>query len=40
MAENFIDLIMWPLISVLETAASFLFLAIMIYAFFRIVTAN
>lgn len=40
LAENFIDLIMWPLISVLETAASFLFLAIMIYAFFRIVTAN
>ena len=40
LAENFIDMIMMPLISVLETATSFLFLAIMIFAFFRIVTAN
>lgn len=40
LAENFIDIIMQPLISVLETAASFLFLAIMIFAFFRIITAN
>jgi hypothetical protein len=40
LAENFIDMVMQPLISVLETATSFLFLAIMIYAFFRIITAN
>lgn len=40
LAENFIDVIIWPLIEVLETATSFLFLAIMIYAFFRIITAN
>lgn len=40
LAENFIEKVVQPLISLLETAASFFFLAIMIYAFFRIVTAN
>lgn len=40
LAEDFIEVIMQPLIRVLETAVSFLFLIIMIYAFFRIITAN
>jgi hypothetical protein len=40
LAANFIEKVLQPLISLLETAASFFFLAVMIYAFFRIVTAN
>jgi len=40
LAEDFIATILQPLIKVLETATSFIFLAIMIFAFFRIITAN
>ena len=40
LAENFIDVIIQPLINILETAAAFFFLAIMLYAFFKMVTAN
>jgi hypothetical protein len=40
LANNFIDVIINPLIDLLRTAASFFFLAIMIYSFFRIITAN
>ena len=40
LATNFIDIIIQPFISLLETSASFIFIFIMIYAFFRIVTAN
>ncbi len=40
LAERFLSTIMNPLINMLETAASFVFLAIMIYAFFRIITAG
>lgn len=39
LAKNFIDIIVQPFINLLETAASFFFLAIMIYAFFAIVTS-
>jgi len=37
---NLIDKLINPLISLLETATSFFFLAIAIYAFFRIITAD
>lgn len=40
LATNFAQNIIEPLIKLLETAASFFFLAIMIYAFYRIITAN
>lgn len=40
LAESFLVSILNPLISVLETAASFIFIAIMIYAFFRLISAN
>jgi hypothetical protein len=40
LASNFIDIIIKPLINLLETWASFLFLAMMIYAFYKIVTSN
>jgi hypothetical protein len=40
LANNFIDIIIQPFISLLETSASFIFIFIMIYAFFRLVTAN
>ena len=40
LAENFIDIILKPLINLLQALTSFIFLAVMIYAFFRIVSAN
>lgn len=40
LAKNFIDIIIQPLINLLSVAASFFFLAIMVYAFYRLVTAN
>jgi hypothetical protein len=40
LANEFVTIVMDPLIRLLETSASFFFLAIMIYAFYRIVTAN
>ena len=40
LAENFIDVIIKPLIYLLETWAAFFFLAIMIFAFYKMVTAN
>lgn len=40
LAFNFIDRIINPLIEVIETGASFLFIAIAIYAFYRIISAN
>lgn len=40
LASNFIDIIINPIIALLETAASFFFIAIMIYAFYKIVTSN
>lgn len=40
LASNFIDIIVKPLLSLLETWASFIFLAMMIYAFFIMVTSN
>jgi len=40
LANDFVEIIIEPFIRLLETATSFVFLAIMIYAFFRMVTAN
>jgi len=40
LANNFIDDIIYPLIKLLQTWASFFFLGIAIFAFFRIITAN
>ena len=40
LATNFIDIIIQPLIKLLETSASFIFIAMMIYAYYRIVTSN
>ncbi len=40
LAYNLIDKLVNPLISLVETAASFFFLAIAIYAFYRIITAD
>lgn len=40
LASEFIDIIINPIITLLETAASFFFIAIMIYAFYKIVTSN
>lgn len=40
LAKNFIDIIIHPFITLLETSASFLFLWIMFFAFFKLVTAN
>ena len=40
LAQNFADIIIKPFISLLETSASFIFIAMMIYSFFRIVTSN
>lgn len=40
LATNLFDEILYPLIKVLQTATSFIFIAIMIYAFFRIITSN
>jgi len=39
LAYDLIDKLLNPLIALLETATGFFFLAIAIYAFFRIVTA-
>jgi hypothetical protein len=39
-AYDFIKSIINPLIILLETIASFLFLAMAIYSFFRIITSN
>ena len=40
LAERLIDGIVYPFIELLETGASFLFIAIAIYAFFRMVSAS
>ena len=40
LASNFVDSIVIPLILVMETAASFLFLGVALYAFYRVATAN
>jgi hypothetical protein len=40
LANNFVDIIIQPFISLLETSASFIFIFIMIYSFFSLVTAN
>ncbi len=40
LATNFIKIIIQPMIWILETATSFIFLAMMVYAFFRLVTSN
>ena len=40
LAQNFSDIIIKPFIALLETSASFIFIAMMLYAFFRIVTSN
>lgn len=40
LASNFIQIIVQPMLRLLETGASFLFLAVMIFAFFKLVTAN
>lgn len=40
LAKDFISVIINPLINLLKTAAGFFFIAIMIYSFYRIVTAN
>jgi hypothetical protein len=40
LARSFINSILNPIIKLLETSASFLFIAIMIFAFYRIITAN
>ena len=40
LANNFIEDLIYPLIKLLQTWASFFFIAIAIYAFYRIVTAN
>lgn len=40
LATNFIDIVIQPFIKLLQTAASFFFILIMIFAFFRIVSAN
>lgn len=40
LANRFVTIIMEPLIKLLETSASFFFLAIMIYAFYRMITAD
>jgi len=40
LAFNFTDRLIEPLISLLQTSAGFLFLAIAIYAFYRIISAN
>lgn len=39
-AKFFFDNLIWPLITLLQTLASFFFIAIAIYAFYRLVTAN
>lgn len=40
LSANFVKIIIEPFIAMLETAASFAFLAMMIYAFYKIVTSN
>lgn len=40
LSVQFADMIIKPFINILELSASFFFLAIMIYAFYRIITAN
>ncbi len=40
LAKNFIDTIVKPLVALIESMASFVFLAIMIYAFYRLISAN
>lgn len=40
LADNFIDIIIYPFITLLETITGFAFIAMMIYSFFRMVTAN
>ena len=40
LAVLFFDNLIWPLINLLQTLASFFFIAIAIYAFYRLVTAN
>ncbi len=40
LAKNFVDIVLQPLIRLLETSASFIFIAMMLYAFFKIVTSN
>ncbi|MCH8518900.1 hypothetical protein LAT59_04020, partial [Candidatus Gracilibacteria bacterium] len=39
-AVMFFDNLVWPLVTLLQTLASFFFIAIAIYAFYRLVTAN
>ena len=39
-AVLFFDNLIWPLVNLLQTLASFFFIAIAIYAFYRLVTAN
>jgi len=34
------DNLIWPLVTLLQTLAGFFFIAIAIYAFYRLVTAN
>lgn len=40
LAKQFIDNIIYPLIKLIQTCASFFFIGIAIYAFFRMITAN
>lgn len=40
LAKNFVDIVIQPLISLLQTSASFIFIWMMIFAFFKLVTAN
>jgi len=40
LAKNFVDIVLQPLITILQTSASFIFIWMMIFAFFKLVTAN
>jgi hypothetical protein len=40
LAEEFAQTVFSPLISLLEASASFFFIAVAIYAFYKLVTAN
>jgi len=40
LAKNFVDIVIQPLITILQTSASFIFIWMMIFAFFKLVTAN
>lgn len=40
LAVRLLDNVVWPLVSLLQTLASFFFIAVAIFAFYRLVTAN